>query len=259
MTSERPKYEEDGTRETTSRVAPQVFPQHSSSEEETSNTTTSINTTSWMATIGALTSTISLVLLGIAIPADNSNFKKIGMVLLIVGIIFALLAPIYMMTSFPGAIKDDDFSGEDDQLPDHDHPAKSFFGSYSENSTYGDGEVTRSWGGGSGWFMSLIAGALLVVSIILVAIGGKEEKSTTGEVTEPGRQQAQEPRSQEESQFYGEEDRETSEGQQQPAATGTAATGATEETAETCSTCGQGLRYIDEYDRWYCDNCQEYK
>jgi len=26
-----------------------------------------------------------------------------------------------------------------------------------------------------------------------------------------------------------------------------------------CSDCGDEMRYIDEYDRWYCDNCQEYK
>ncbi len=26
-----------------------------------------------------------------------------------------------------------------------------------------------------------------------------------------------------------------------------------------CPTCGGQMRYIDEYSRWYCDNCQEYK
>ncbi len=26
-----------------------------------------------------------------------------------------------------------------------------------------------------------------------------------------------------------------------------------------CPDCGQQLRYIEEYDSWYCDNCQEYK
>ncbi|MFP3871732.1 MAG: GLUG motif-containing protein [Candidatus Aenigmatarchaeota archaeon] len=26
-----------------------------------------------------------------------------------------------------------------------------------------------------------------------------------------------------------------------------------------CPTCGQPIRYIKEYDRWYCDNCEEYK
>ncbi len=26
-----------------------------------------------------------------------------------------------------------------------------------------------------------------------------------------------------------------------------------------CPDCGSQMRYIDEHDRWYCDNCQEYK
>ncbi len=29
--------------------------------------------------------------------------------------------------------------------------------------------------------------------------------------------------------------------------------------AKQCSDCASEMRYIDEYDRWYCDNCQEYK
>lgn len=31
------------------------------------------------------------------------------------------------------------------------------------------------------------------------------------------------------------------------------------ENQNECSDCGKELRYIDEYDRWYCDNCEEYK
>lgn len=27
----------------------------------------------------------------------------------------------------------------------------------------------------------------------------------------------------------------------------------------TCPDCGQQIRYVEEYDRWYCDSCQEYK
>lgn len=26
-----------------------------------------------------------------------------------------------------------------------------------------------------------------------------------------------------------------------------------------CPDCGNPLRYVEEHDRWYCDNCQEYK
>ncbi len=27
----------------------------------------------------------------------------------------------------------------------------------------------------------------------------------------------------------------------------------------SCETCGGELRYIEEYERWYCDDCQEYR
>jgi len=29
--------------------------------------------------------------------------------------------------------------------------------------------------------------------------------------------------------------------------------------SNTCPDCGQPIRYIEEYDSWYCDDCQEYK
>ncbi len=32
-----------------------------------------------------------------------------------------------------------------------------------------------------------------------------------------------------------------------------------DEESNTCQTCGSGLRYIDEYEKWYCDDCQEYR
>ncbi|MFO8110760.1 MAG: hypothetical protein R6U17_09640 [Thermoplasmata archaeon] len=28
---------------------------------------------------------------------------------------------------------------------------------------------------------------------------------------------------------------------------------------QSCPDCGSNMRYIDEYNRWYCDNCQGYK
>ncbi|MFO7791794.1 MAG: hypothetical protein R6W73_02285 [Candidatus Saliniplasma sp.] len=29
--------------------------------------------------------------------------------------------------------------------------------------------------------------------------------------------------------------------------------------AKQCPTCGHQMRHIGQYDKWYCDNCQEYK
>lgn len=32
-----------------------------------------------------------------------------------------------------------------------------------------------------------------------------------------------------------------------------------EQQGNQCPDCGGQMRYVDEYDRWYCDNCEEYK
>ncbi len=29
--------------------------------------------------------------------------------------------------------------------------------------------------------------------------------------------------------------------------------------AKPCPECGRSMRYINQYDKWYCDNCQDYK
>ncbi|MBS3816780.1 MAG: hypothetical protein KGY76_04365 [Candidatus Thermoplasmatota archaeon] len=60
---------------------------------------------------------------------------------------------------------------------------------------------------------------------------------------QPGQQQSQQP------------------GQQQSTQSAAAAPTQqqTQESENACEVCGEELRYIDEYDRWYCDNCQEYK
>lgn len=26
-----------------------------------------------------------------------------------------------------------------------------------------------------------------------------------------------------------------------------------------CPDCGQSMRFVDQYEKWYCDNCQDYK
>jgi len=31
------------------------------------------------------------------------------------------------------------------------------------------------------------------------------------------------------------------------------------QTAKNCQDCGGQMRYIEEYNRWYCDGCEEYK
>ncbi len=56
--------------------------------------------------------------------------------------------------------------------------------------------------------------------------------------------QTEQPPQQQTQQGYGQQPQQEQEPQQQQNA---------------CPTCGSQLRWINEYSRWYCDNCQEYK
>ncbi len=285
------EYEEGES--TNQRMSLDLLPRYSHSEEDTpiENQTTTFSITSWIATVGTGASVLSLLFIGIAIGSDSKKHAKIGTVLLVIGLIFAIIAPIYLMISYPNAVLGDEYDGDEEQIPEErdDTRAESFFGSDS----YEDwrGEIDESWGGGIGWFMSLIGGILLVLSLILVALAGKstpQQGPVRGAgMTQPRQnqgwsQQQQGPREQ-----YPQEEEWTQEPQQQrmqeeqPKQQGWAQQSqqqqvqqqpsqqprqqqtqpGTQQTQQsnTCPDCGQPIRYIEEYNSWYCDSCQEYK
>ncbi len=160
------------------RVYLSLLPQSSDSEREQDNTTTTLTITSWMATAGTAASMVSLLFIGMAATSDKKSYVKIGSIFLIVGLIFAILAPLFFMVSFPRAILNDQYDGDKDNLPeDQDTPAESFFGSET-SERWGGREVKESWGGGIGWFMSIIGGIILIPSLILVLLGGKKSQPT---------------------------------------------------------------------------------
>ncbi|MEF8874715.1 MAG: hypothetical protein V5A88_08635, partial [Candidatus Thermoplasmatota archaeon] len=144
--------QEDGDGGTsTERVSLDILPMYSHSEEDThmENQTTSLSITSSLATVGAGASVISLFFIGMAISSDKEKYTKIGSVLLVIGLIFAIVAPIFMMISFPNAVLDDRYNGDKDNIPENrdDTPAESFFGSDTQE-TFGGEEVKANWGGG---------------------------------------------------------------------------------------------------------------
>ncbi|MFW5946506.1 MAG: hypothetical protein ACOCSJ_00715 [Candidatus Natronoplasma sp.] len=283
--------EEDEDGETgTQRRSLDILPIYSHSERDISeNQTTTMSITSAMATVGTGASVLSLLFIGIAIGSDNKKHAKIGAVLMVIGLIFAIIAPIYMMISYPDAILGDQYEGDEDNLPeDQDTPAESFFGSETSEGWEGQ-EVEESWGGGLGWFMSLIGGIILVISLILVALGAKstpQRRPAIGAgMTQPRQQdqqwgqQQQEPQEQypqeeewtqepqprqmqeEQSQQVGwaqqsQQQQPTQQPRQQQVHPGPQQT---QQESHTCPDCGQSIRYIEEYNSWYCDNCQEYK
>lgn len=149
----------DETQEQTQRMTPMLLPQTSSSDQDTTNTSTTLNITTWLTTIGTISATIAVMLLGIAINSDRSKYRKIGAALLIAGLILAVVAPIYFMMELPNSYENDLY--DDSELPDHDSPAKSFFGSYDQENR------EESWRGGIGWFLSFIAAAILGIGAVL--------------------------------------------------------------------------------------------
>lgn len=276
-------------------------------ENQTSTTTI----TSSLGIIGTGSSVLSLVFIGMAVNSDGDDNKgKIGAALLVVGFILMIVAPLFMMISYPDAYLDDVYDGDTDNLPeDQDTPADSFFGSEEEN---GD---EMSWGPGMGWYLSFVGSILLLISLILVALGlkGDESRVRAPSAQQPGsRESFQEyegrpPRKtegppsgtesspqpdtrpqqsgyQEETQSRSQQSRPDQQEQKQSSQrTETSRQGqgvyqdqssktsqqvsqqtqqqAPQQTQQKnqCPDCGSPTRYINEYDRWYCDNCQEYK
>ena len=100
---------------------------------------------------------------------------KIAVIILAIGFAFALIAPVYMMTSFPSAIEDDGqppagaFYGDT-----MDKMTQSFFGSDIENVEGMKMETT--WGGSTSWFIAIIATVITAGSMVIVYLYVPEEE-----------------------------------------------------------------------------------
>ena len=118
-----------------------------------------------MAVLAIMFTTLTIVsILFFAIGMLRS--KKLPLIMGILMIVFAIVAPAVFAAGLPGAIKKDDQkqAGEDYEAPGHTDPSNSFFGSYNvEDSRY-------TWGGDSGWVMSLLAFIFLLLGLIFVLI-----------------------------------------------------------------------------------------
>ncbi|MEF8874716.1 MAG: hypothetical protein V5A88_08640 [Candidatus Thermoplasmatota archaeon] len=187
-----------------------------------------------VAVIGSVIGLMGALLVGL-----GKLDKKIGAFLAIIGVIFAFVAPLYMMVDLPNA-----FDEEAGSVYGDEGPHESFFGSSTEEEM--GTEIETSWGPSVAWYLALVAGVLNIIVLVLVFLSSPASASQPEGgyyQQQPGQQRgaAGGPQQQQQPQ------------QQQP--TG----GGAEETANTCPTCNQELRYIEDYDRWYCDNCQEYK
>lgn len=113
--------------------------------------------TTEMMGFGGIVGALLAMIGAFAVAAAKLN-QKIGAVLVVIGLVIAMAAPLYLMMQLPGAFD------EDEEHSDDKGPHESFFGSKSEE------DYEESWGPTTGWYMALVSGILLIVSLVLVAL-----------------------------------------------------------------------------------------
>lgn len=156
------------TEENTNHIFPNLLPESSHYEDNLGNFSSTQNITTIILTVGTISAAVSVLLLGMTANTGRKNYKKIGAVLIVIGLISAVVAPVFFMVEMPNSYKKDMFERNDRDLPDHDSPAKSFFGSYSEDDS------ENSWRGGIGWFLSLISAVILAVALIMLMMSDRK-------------------------------------------------------------------------------------
>ncbi len=140
---------------------------YSYDEEGIQNLTfvSTFETTQMLVYLGLLGCVIGII--GASIVMQGKMNQKIGALLILVAVIFSLIAPLYLMSSLPGAFNED--FGDDESFPDN--MGTDFFGSqkYESDLPFSNATYEATWGGSTGWFLPIIAMALCVIALILVA------------------------------------------------------------------------------------------
>ncbi|MEF8874535.1 MAG: hypothetical protein V5A88_07695 [Candidatus Thermoplasmatota archaeon] len=137
--------------------------------------------------ISAMVGTI-LGIIGALLVAINIASPKIGAMLVIIGFIFAIIAPIYMAIDLPNAFeKEWEDESEDELATYQEGMAKHFFGSsYEEINGV---EVDASWGGSTAWFLAIIAAFinLIAFGLVFTAKPGPESSKNRKQQASQGR------------------------------------------------------------------------
>ncbi|UCE36653.1 MAG: hypothetical protein JSW00_14215 [Thermoplasmata archaeon] len=136
--------------------------------------------TSGLLTLTAIFVILALIFIGLFFifslfkAMDKSGPTYLLKVIGVLGMIFCILAPIIFMIALPGAMKADveeeaAADGEEYDEPDHDHPTKSFFGSYedTDEDDWGRREERASWGGDIGWLLAFVSFVFILIALII--------------------------------------------------------------------------------------------
>ncbi len=232
------------------------------------------------AVILGLLTMIFIIAAGVA-GGRNLVLKRLPIILGILTVLVTLVAAGYFMASHPNAWEDE-VEGEgstDNPLLEFmfdDGPHKSFSGEDSATIDI-DGtpaDVGSKWRPDVGWYLTFVSAVFFLVSIALHRNAVGEDELTesiamkryaeAGPGPDPYRDAGPAPAySQGYAPQYQDPYRTATYGEPRRAPAAEPAMdvfdiGTPQVVDHTCGTCGKETRYIEQYDRWWCDGCYKY-
>lgn len=204
------------------------------------------------ATIFSLIFLFFIIIFGLDIYKIDKNIIKIVGFL---AVIFCFIAPILLYVMLPNAMENDwgkkIYVREGKEKPGY---TQSFWGSESENidlNTY-----KTSWGAGFGWFSALIAGIFNIIGLVAVffyKVENRQYHLQSQIHTIPYYQYPnQKPYQKYIQQYPNQQPYPPQEVHQPPPPP------IHQPLIQMCPFCRQPLRYIQQYQAWYCETCQRY-
>lgn len=121
-------------------------------------------TTKILAFLGLIGCFVGLI--GAAMVMSEKINSKAGAIFVLLAVILSLLAPLYLMFTLPNAIEKDAETGGAASF--HEDMGKDFFGSGKEE--FMGISMEASWGGSTGWFLTILAAIICIIALILVAV-----------------------------------------------------------------------------------------
>lgn len=163
----------------------EMMDEHESDDYNESADTANVFSNTRIFTVIAMIGS-SLGVVGAVLVSVGKLDKKIGTVLILIGLIFAIVTPIYLYFELPSAMENEmDDSGN--LGGDLSGMGDSFFG--SDNITYEGIEMDVNWGGSTSWYMTFIAAALNGVGMALVLLSEPGKKDIRQRYPQEPRQQ----------------------------------------------------------------------
>ncbi len=146
------------------------------------NVVSTFQTTQLLVYVGIMGCLLGLI--GAVMVGTGKMKRGAGAAMVLMALILVLLAPIYLMSTLPGAFEED--NSEPGTITPTEGIFEDFCGS-DEQSILGI-TMTLTWGGGTGWSLAIFAMILSIIALIFVAISkpAQEPIFAAQPVSQPG-------------------------------------------------------------------------